>query len=73
VYRFAVFQGDDTEYAPAEFRDNAPVADAAIRLDFHSQRLCRDPLAPFASKIGPLAQDLLLEVAGCLDSKTITD
>ena len=73
MYRFAVFQGDDAEYAPAKFRDNAPVADAGIRLDFHAQRLCHNLLALFPPKIRPLAQDLVFEVAGCLHSKIITD
>ncbi len=60
---FAILQRYDAEDAPTELGNDAPIAYPAIRLGLTSQRFRHDPFAPRALDVGPLAQDLLLEIA----------
>ncbi len=61
--RLAVLQRHDAEDAPSELGNDPPVPYPTVRLNFLPERAGDDPFAPLTLDVGPLAQDLLLEIA----------
>jgi hypothetical protein len=60
---FAVLQRYDSESAPSQFWNDAPMAYPAIGLGLTPQRLCQDPFAPRPLDVRTLAKHLLFEVS----------
>ncbi len=60
--RFPICECHDAEDPATQFRDSPPVAHAAIRLDFLSDGIRDDALAPIPLEVRPLAENLFFEI-----------